>query len=29
MLGKVIGAVRDLDMDTVRKDIETQRAAGE
>jgi thioredoxin 1 len=29
MLGKVIGAVRDLDMDTVRKDIETQRATGE
>jgi thioredoxin 1 len=27
MLGKVIGAVRDLDMDTVRKDIEAQRAA--
>ena len=25
MLGKVIGAVRDLDMDTVRKDIEAQR----
>ncbi|HEY4267912.1 MAG TPA: thioredoxin [Galbitalea sp.] len=26
MLGKVIGAVRDLDMATVRKDIEAQRA---
>jgi len=25
MLNKVIGAVRDLDMDTVRKDIEEQR----
>ena len=25
MLGKVIGAIRDLDMDTVRKDIEAQR----
>jgi thioredoxin 1 len=29
MLGKVIGAVRDLDMDTVRKDIEAQRAGDE
>src|ERR1700712_4763978 len=26
MLNNVIGAVRDLDMDTVRKDIEKQRA---
>jgi thioredoxin 1 len=26
-LGQVIGAVRDLDMDTVRRDIEAQRAA--
>jgi thioredoxin 1 len=29
MLNNVIGAVRDLDMDTVRKDIEAQRAAAE
>jgi thioredoxin 1 len=29
MLGKVIGAVRDLDMDTVRRDIEAQRATAE
>jgi thioredoxin 1 len=29
MLGKVIGAVRDLDMDTVRKDIEAQREGDE
>ncbi len=29
MLGKVIGAVRDLDMDSVRKDIEEQRATTE
>lgn len=29
MLGKVIGAVRDLDMVTVRNDIEAQRSAAQ
>jgi thioredoxin 1 len=29
MLGDVIGAVRDLDMDAVRRDIEAQRASAE